>query len=89
MDKIPVTVGGKKYYKDGFNTETLVKFDKYDVGQLGSITMMKHRCNAQYGGVTEAGVYMMTIPKDMMDEDRYYSIPEQYYDLFVKYKVRI
>lgn len=87
MDKAPVYVNGKKYYEDKFKVESMVKFDKYDYSHLTSIPMMKIRANTQYQG--NAKVYMLTIPKYIMDEDRYSEIPEQYYDLVVKYKQQI
>jgi len=87
MDKVPVTIKGKKYYEDRLNTETIVKINKYNLGQLQSIGMMKLRARVQYG--SDAEVYRITLPKDLMDEDRYEKIPEEYYEIFVKYKVRL
>ncbi len=89
MDKVPVKVGNKTYYEDVFNTETLVKIDKYNVSDLLQVPMMKLRARTQYSGNSESGVYMVKIPKDLMDEHTYRSIPEEYYDIVVKYKQRI
>lgn len=86
MDKVPVTINGKKYYEDKFNTETLVKIDKYNYDELKQISAMKIRARFQYSNNDESGVYMVTIPKDLMDEDRYQKIPDHLYDLIVKYK---
>jgi len=88
VDKVPITVNGKQYYEDKFDTETLLKIDKYDVDQLQQISMMKLRATVQYGG-KDSGVYMVTMPKDLMDKDRYTKIPEHLYDIVVKYKQRI
>lgn len=87
--KVPITVNGKQYYTDKFVAETMIKFDKYDVGQLQGISMMKMRAQVQYNNEKGVGVYMFTVPKFIMDEDRYNEIPEQYYDLVDKYKVKI
>ena len=58
--------------------------------------MMQMRANIQYkgdmrgtGGDTSAGVYMVRIPKTLMDDYRYTEIPAHVYDIFVKYKVKI
>jgi hypothetical protein len=90
-DKVPVDVNGKKYFEKKFCVENMVKFDKYNVGQLLSIEAMKHRVMAQYGKGNdyEAEVYMLTIPKFIMDEDNYYNIPEEHRYLIEKYKVKI
>jgi hypothetical protein len=87
--KVATIINGKKYYEDKFMAETMVKFDKYDVGQLQSVSMMKLRARVQYGSKNDVGVYMFTVPKDIMNKDKYDGIPEQYYDLVVKYKKQI
>jgi len=87
--KFPITVNGKKYYENKFMAETMIKFDKYDAGQLQSINMMKIRARVQYGSENDVGIYMFTVPKDIMDKDKYDGIPEEYYHLIVKYKKQI
>ena len=84
--KAPVMVNGKKYYEDKFETEGVIKIDRYDQSSLANISGMKLR--ARYAG-HGANVYFITIPKDFMDEERYEEIPEEYYDLFVEHKKRI
>ena len=84
--KIPVIVNGEKYYKEGFETEGLIKIDKYDQGSLSNISGMKLR--ARFAS-NNASVYFVTIPRDFMDEERYETIPPEYYDLIVKYKQKI
>ena len=51
------------------------------------IEPMKIRVRVQYGA--NGDIYIVDIPKFMMDEDRYYAIPEQWYDIVVKYKRKI
>ena len=87
-DKKPVMVNGEKYYKDAFNTEAIIKIDKYNLGDLNMIGGMKMRAKVQYGNTHKGAVYFVTIPKDLMDEDRYEEIPDHMYDIFVKYKQR-
>jgi hypothetical protein len=82
-DKKAVTVNGKKYYEDQFQAETMIKIDRYDVGSLSQIHPMKIRARAQY---QDGKVYIVDIPKFMMDEDRYEEIPEQWRDIIEKYK---
>jgi len=90
-DKVPVDVSGEQYYEKKFCVENMVKIDKYNVGQLQSISMMKLRAQVQYGTGSdkEGHVYMLTIPKDFMDKDHYYEIPEEFRDIIEKYKQRI
>ena len=85
-DKVPVEVNGEKYYKDGFGTEGLVKIDKFDPASIRDIEGMKLRTRYSAG---DSKVYFVTVPKFMMDEDRYSEIPEEWYDIIVKYKKQI
>jgi hypothetical protein len=82
-DKTPVTINGKKYYEDQFQAETMIKIDRYDIGSLSQIHPMKIRARAQY---PDGRVYIVDIPKFMMDEDKYNGIPEQWRDIIEKYK---
>ena len=86
MDKIPVEINGKKYYEDKFNTESLIKIDKFNPGELMQIPMMKIRAKAQY---PDGSVYMIHIPKEWMNEDRYEIIPEDFYEIIVDHKKKI
>jgi hypothetical protein len=47
---------------------------------------MKIRARVQY---PNGEVYIVHIPKFLMDEDRYESIPKHCYDIFVKYKQKV
>lgn len=90
LDKSPVVVNGKKYFEEKLKAEKMVKIkDKYDINEMTQISMMKLRARVQYGGQTGSGVFMITVPKFMMDEDYYNDIPEEYYDIIEKYKVEI
>lgn len=84
-DKIPVEINGKKYYEDKFQAEKMVKMNKYDLRDLHGIEMMEQR--AKYGRHGE--VYMVTLPKFIMDEKYYNEIPDEWRDLIDKYKKRI
>jgi len=84
--KIPVMVNGKKYYEDGLETEAIIKIDKFDISSLHDISGMKLR--ARYSG-HGANVYTITLPKEIMDEDRYEEIPDHLREIFDKYKQRI
>jgi hypothetical protein len=86
MGKAPIMVNGKKYYEDKFETEGVIKIDKYDLSSLANISGMKLRTRYVGHG---AEVYFVTFPKEFMDEDRYNEIPDKYYDLFMKNKQRI
>jgi len=88
-DKVPVAVNGKQYYEDKFATETLVKLDKYNLGHLQSISAMKIRVQAQYGGNAKKGVYKMEVPKYVMDEETYTEIPKEWYQLFLDHMKKI
>ncbi|MDD5649090.1 MAG: hypothetical protein PHF86_01545 [Candidatus Nanoarchaeia archaeon] len=85
-DKIPVEINGKKYYEDKFNTETVIKIDKFNTRDLMQIPMMKIRAKSQY---PDGSVYMIHIPKEWMDEDRYEKIPEEFYEIIVEHKKKI
>jgi len=89
MDKVPVTLKGKKYYEDQFQVETMVKIDKFNQSSLSQLFGMKMRLHAQYGGDLEAGIFMVDIPKDMMDEDVYHGIPEENRYIIEKYKKKL
>jgi hypothetical protein len=84
-EKLPVVVNGKKYYEDKFEAEKLVKINKYDLVDLHSVDMMKQRAMFGRHGV----VYMVTLPKFMMDEKYYEGIPEEWRDIIDKYKKKI
>lgn len=86
-NKVAVTIGGKKYYEDKLSTEGIIKIDKFDTSQLQQISMMKLR--VQFQNYEDGAVYMVSIPKDMMDDDRYTEIPKHMYEIFEKYKKRI
>lgn len=86
-DKTPISIGGKKYYEDKFQVENMVKIDKYNPEDLSMVEMMKLRLRFQ--NYQDGRVYMLTIPKDMMDEDSYTKIPEEFREIIEKYKVVI
>lgn len=86
-EKHPVKINGKKYYEDRFQTEKMIKIDKYNYGDLSQISMMDLRAKAQYGH--DGAVYMINIPKELMDEKYYNEIPEEYRYIIEKYKKRI
>ena len=83
-EKVPVK--GTKYFEDKLGTETIIKVDKFNMADLQSISMMKQRARIQY---PDGQVYIVYIPPELMDEDRYESIPQHCYDIFVKYKKRV
>ena len=84
-EKVPVIVNGKKYYEDKFQVEKMVKIDKYNYSDLQSVEMMKMRARMTNKGV----VYMLTVPKDIMDEKYYDEIPEEWRYIVEKYKRKI
>lgn len=84
-DKLPVEINGKKYYEDKFQAEKLVKIDKYDLRDIHSIEMMKHR--AEFG--RHGAVYMVTLPIFIMGDKYYEGIPEEWREIIDKYKKRI
>lgn len=86
-DKKPVIINGKKYYEDKFTVENMVKIDKFNVDQLAQINMMKLRLRFQ--NYPDGAVYMLKIPKKLMDKNNYYEIPDYLYDIVVKYKKKI
>jgi len=90
-EKTPVKVNGKKYYEDKFVVENMVKIDKYKFSDLASINMLKARAKIQYGNDANANakVYMLKIPKEVMNKDHYYKIPDYLQDIVEKYKVII
>jgi hypothetical protein len=85
-EKVPVLVNGKKYYEDKLGTESIIKINKYDPLDLNSVGMMKVRARFQY---PDGNVYIVYVPKDMMDEELYEKIPEKYYDFIDKNKQKI
>ena len=90
IEKSPVEVNGKKYYEDKFQVEKMVKIkDTYNYAELAQVDMMKTRAQAQYGGQSGSGVFMLNIPKFIMDEDYYNEIPEEHRDIIEKYKTKI
>jgi biotin operon repressor len=86
-DKVPTVVNGKKYYEDKFAVENMVKIDKFDAHQLAQVSMMKLRLRFQ--PYEDGAVYMLRVPKEIMDEDHYYKIPDHLYDIVEKYKKKI
>ena len=84
-DKVPVMVNGKKYYEEGWNTEGMIKIDKFDTSSLHSISGMKLR--TRYSG-HNASVYFISVPKDFMDEERYDDFPDIIRDNFDDYLKR-
>lgn len=86
-EKVPITIKGKQYYEDRLQAESVNKIDKYNTGDLQSISMMKLRAKIQYGG--EGNVYMVHVPKFMMDKDYYDSIPEEHREFIEEHKQRI
>jgi len=86
-DKVPVTINGKKYYEDKLAVENMIKIDKFDTNQLNQVSMMKLRLRFQ--NYTDGAVYMLRVPKEVMDEDNYYKIPDHLYDIVDKYKKKI
>jgi len=88
-DKVPVTINGKQYYEDKFTVENMIKIDKYDASQLSQVTGMKLRVRYQEHKHPDYGVYMLNIPKEVMDEENYYEIPEHLQEIVEKYKRKI
>jgi hypothetical protein len=88
-DKVPVKVNGKTYYEDKFAVENMIKIDKYNPADLAQVSGMKIRARYQEHKYPDYGVYMLTIPKDMMDEENYYEIPPHLQDIVEKYKKKI
>lgn len=88
-DKVPTFVNGKKYYEDKFTVESMVKIDKYNPDHLSMVTGMKLRVRYQGHEHEDYGVYMITVPKFLMDEDKYYEIPEHVQEIVEKYKRKI
>jgi hypothetical protein len=86
-DKVPIIVNGKKYYEDKFAVENMIKIDKFDTSQLNQVTVMKLRLRFQ--NYTDGAVYMLRVPKEVMDKDNYYQIPDHLYDIVDKYKKKI
>lgn len=88
-DKVPVTINGKQYYEDKFTVENMIKIDKYDPSQLSQVGAMKIRVRYQEHKYPDYGVYMLQVPKEVMDEENYYEIPEHLQDIVEKYKRKI
>jgi hypothetical protein len=86
-DKVPIMIKGKKYYEDKLAVENMIKIDKFDTAQLLQVSAMKLRL--LYQNYTDGAVYMLKVPKEIMDEDHYYKIPDHLYDIVDKYKVKI
>lgn len=86
-DKEPVIINGKKYYEDKFKVESIMKIDKFDPYSLQMVSMMKTRVHYQQDKGQK--VYLIDLPKEMMDEERYSEIPSYLQDIFEKYKRRI
>lgn len=81
-EKVPVIINGKKYYEDVFTAEKMVKIDKYNKSHLNMVGAMKMRANFTNHGK----VYIVTVPKELMDEDYYNGIPEKNRYIIEKYK---
>ena len=64
----------------------MIKLERYNPGALQSVSMMKTRARVQY---SDGDVYMVDIPKFMMDDDKYEEIPDLWYDTIDKYKRKI
>jgi len=86
-EKTPVTIKGKQYYEDRLQAESMIKIDKYNMVDLQSIGMMKLRAKVQYGG--DGNVYMVHVPKTMMNKNRYDEIPEEHREFIEKHTSRI
>jgi len=84
-EKVPVAINGKKYYEDKFQAEKMIKMNKYDLRDIHSVEMMKQRAMFGHHGV----VYMVTLPKFIMDEKYYDEIPDKWRDLIEEHKKRI
>jgi len=84
-DKIPVTVNGKKYYEDGWGTEGMIKIDKYDTSSLSNVSGLKLRARYAGGG---SNVYMISVPSDFMDKERYDEFPDIIQQNFDEYLER-
>jgi hypothetical protein len=87
-EKVPIEVKGKKYYEDSLGTESIVKIDKFNYGDNLMVSMAKIRARAQYFD-QDGEVYMIELPKEVLDGDRYEKIPDYLYDIFDKYKRKI
>ena len=79
-DKVPVEINGKKYFEEKWAAENMVKIDKYNPGDLAMVSGLKARKAAQ--GIDGSGVYMLTIDKEIMDDDNYYKMPDYISDSF-------
>jgi hypothetical protein len=86
-DKVPITVNGKKYYEDKLAVENMIKIDKFDANQLNQVSVMK--LILRFQNYADGAVYMLRVPKYLMDEDNYYEIPDHLYDIVDKYKKKI
>jgi hypothetical protein len=64
----------------------MIKIDKYDASDLQMVPMMKIRAKTQY---PDGAVYMITVPEEVMDEDRYDDIPEEWHSLIKDHAIRI
>lgn len=85
QDKVPVTVNGEKYYKDGWGTEGMIKIDRYDTSSLSSVSGLKLRVRFAGDG---SNVYMISVPSDFMDEERYNEFPDIIQQNFDEYLER-
>lgn len=88
-DKSPVEINGKKYYEDKFDVENMIKIDKYNPSDLNQVSGMKLRVRYQEHKYPDYGVYMLRVPKMLMDEESYHEIPSHLQDIVEKYKVKI
>jgi hypothetical protein len=88
-DKVPVTINGKQYYEDKFAVDNMIKIDKYNPAELSQVAGMKLRVRYQEHKYPDYAVYMLQIPKDLMDEESYYEIPPHLQDIVEKYKKKI
>jgi hypothetical protein len=88
-DKVPTMVNGKKYYEEKFMVENMIKIDKYNPADLSQVTGMKLRVRYQEHKYDDYAVYMLKVPKFVMDEESYHEIPEHLQDIVEKYKEKI
>jgi len=85
-NKVPVTVDGRKYYEDKLGVEKIIKIDKFNIGNLQNISLMKIRLQHQH--YDDGHVYLIDLPKDVLDGDDYSEIPPELEYIFDKYKRR-
>jgi len=85
-DKVPVMVDGRKYYEDKLGVEKIMKIDKFNISDLQNISLMKIRLQHQH--YADGHVYLIDLPKDVLDGEDYNKIPPELEYIFDKYKRR-